>query len=258
MTALLAPVAVGSYGNAVAVHSGSEGTGETESLGSKMGDVQFVMSRTITCDTCIDGVDEEYQQFEAGETTKREQYLMQQLLDARNQILAKAHEVCELQAQLAEQLEERQKLSRKVIMRDRVILRFLESCDGSKAPASDAGQNRNVLKTAMESHSILKDGNSHKTSSVKPLAARKSRPMVPEQDAMFSSQITTPRAWQHLPQNSIRQKVLKAATAPSSPRDASRSILASLGQQFKFSTCESSGLVVEPPWVPALQFRGAK
>lgn len=274
---------------AAAVLSGSEGTEEATPLGSKTGDVQFPRSRQSTCDTCNDGVDEELRlvmhrrlQCLEGWTNeaskKREQDLAQQLLEARTEILAKAREVSTLQAQLLEELTERQKLQRKVMEQFEEICRLQESPVGSQALASD-GQNCDVSKTAVENRSSLKAGTSNVANSV--------QPTLPQQDMMFTPQVTPRGAWQQTEQsaqNNFCQQVRKVETALSSPRLQGRDLLnfrrktrkvaealrkvatvhpsprvqgtdllanhstrASLGQQFKFHACEKSRLLAVPP-----------
>lgn len=201
------------YDPAAAVQSGSEGTEESAPLGSKMSDVQFTVSGLSTCDISIDGED--------GELTQREQKLLLQLFEARSQILAKEHEVCDLQDQLSQQYAERQRLGRRVIEREKEILRILESSVSSKVRVSDAGQNCNVSESATESRSVSRD-----------------------------------RAWQpkeQSPRNNVHSKVQRAATAPSTPRIhgldmLNRSPQAPLRQHFKFHACETSGSMSVPKW----------
>jgi len=193
------------------------------------------------------------------EATKRELDLLQQLSEARAQLVDQAKEVCDLQVQVAEELKERQKFYKKVAEQEREILRLLESQVGSKARASDAGQKHDASKSAAASQSSLMAGRSNVANSVERLLPCNSngnmfpkvcitiRSILPAQDVMFSPGITTCGAWQpkEQPPGNIFFS-LKVSSVPSSPiaqrRDmpASNSAPASPGQQFNLTTV--------PPW----------
>lgn len=161
---------------------------------------------------------------------KREQDIMQQIHEAQARILEKDKEVCNLQAQILEELRERQEMAREVLEKDFKILCLQESCAGSQARALDA-DTCSVFKTAAESSCSLKVGSSNVASGVRRTPASNSHvnqfanacgsilPTLPKQDMMFSPQQS--------PQRGVRQLQV---TPPSSPN---LSIWASLPQQFK-------------------------
>jgi hypothetical protein len=237
-----APVIVEGRGHAAKVQCVSEGMEEW----SKVVEVPLTLSRQSTAaslsnhstyDTFVDTMDMEeclrkiqYLEIEAQKNRKREQDIMQQIHEAQARILEKDKEVCNLQAQILEELRERQEMAREVLEKDFKILCLQESCAGSQARALDA-DTCSVFKTAAESSCSLKVGSSNVASGVRLTPASNSHvnqfanacgsilPTLPKQDMMFSPQQS--------PQRGVRQLQV---TPPSSPN---LSIWASLPQQFK-------------------------
>lgn len=140
------------YDNAVATRCGSEDSEETTPLGSETDagsddiDLRFARQEWIR----------EIQRFEAeaGGAVKREQDLLRQLYEARTHIIKKEQEVCDLQAQLAVELREKQNLLCEVISRDDAIFHL----QAFRAGPQDAVENRNAWKMTNESRCSSKAG----------------------------------------------------------------------------------------------------
>mmetsp|Transcript_72333 Transcript_72333/g.139945 ORF Transcript_72333/g.139945 Transcript_72333/m.139945 type:complete len:288 (+) Transcript_72333:107-970(+) len=231
------------HDNAPTVQRGSENAEEVTPLGKQ--------SLHQSCDTGIDGMDPEpmllMQEYfrkihcfeaEAIETARRAQVLEQLLNEVRAQIPEKEKEVCNLQCQLAQDLNINHGLVFEVLERDNKISRLLASPHGSKARAPDVGEHRSALETAVQSGASW--------NAVSSDVARCVRSLSP-------SNLFRRGDWplkEQRPQNNYHWK---ASSAPPSPRGQRRGIVAnhsnqpSFGQQFKCRVCETPGLMVVPP-----------
>lgn len=248
------------YDRAVVVQSGGKDMEETTLNGGNLGDARSTSSKESSCDPCKDGKDVEFRiamhqkfirlQAEAEGTTNREQRLWEQLYETRAKVIEKEIEVCNLQAQLAEELALQQKLLIDGNERDNEIHHLLASSALSRQ-VSDVGQNCNASKTGAESHSCSKARNSNVAPCVRqfssPSAVGSESPSPGARSLILqpcSPQITVRGASQPkqpFPQTSFRRG---AETETNLPMLAHRSTRASLAPSFKLQASKTSAGMV--------------